>query len=142
MDIEGVKRLPSAMLGQWTQFPRAAAVYFIFCDGDLMYIGQSRNLYNRIQNHRRGWDRKTTRIYWLLTPTRNLLTVECENISLHRPKMNRVGVECRTPEFCCERCGYLWDRRSVFSVDLPKQCPYCKSPKWNIPKQKLKGERL
>ena len=29
----------------------------------------------------------------------------------------------------CLRCGYLWDKR----VKKPAQCPYCKSPKWDIP---------
>ena len=28
----------------------------------------------------------------------------------------------------CLRCNYEWDAR----VKKPRQCPYCKSPYWNI----------
>lgn len=34
----------------------------------------------------------------------------------------------------CERCGYEWQP----NTKLPKQCPYCKSYKWQIPR---KGRR-
>lgn len=31
----------------------------------------------------------------------------------------------------CLRCGYEWDSKKP----NPKQCPYCHSMKWNVPKQ-------
>jgi len=33
--------------------------------------------------------------------------------------------------FQCLRCKYAWLPRIA---GTPKQCPYCKSPKWNIPR--------
>lgn len=33
----------------------------------------------------------------------------------------------------CKRCGYTWQPR-VETGKLPRQCPYCKSPKWTLPK--------
>lgn len=34
--------------------------------------------------------------------------------------------------FKCERCGHEWVKRRE---DLPKVCPKCKSPYWNIPRK-------
>lgn len=33
----------------------------------------------------------------------------------------------------CLRCGYTWTPRKT--AELPRCCPYCKSPKWNVPKK-------
>lgn len=33
----------------------------------------------------------------------------------------------------CERCEHSWITRSK---ELPKVCPHCKSPYWNVPKKK------
>lgn len=37
----------------------------------------------------------------------------------------------RTLELTCQRCGHEWVRRTL---ELPKYCPWCKSPIWNKPK--------
>lgn len=29
----------------------------------------------------------------------------------------------------CRRCGYDWKQRGA---SVPRQCPFCKSPKWNL----------
>jgi hypothetical protein len=45
--------------------------------------------------------------------------------------------------FKCERCGHIWLPRDVLEkinkLDeyLPKVCPKCKSPYWNIPRSKV-----
>ncbi len=31
----------------------------------------------------------------------------------------------------CQRCAYVWTPRTS---STPRQCPYCKSPKWNLPR--------
>ena len=32
----------------------------------------------------------------------------------------------------CKRCGYYWETRTPAK---PRQCPHCKSPKWDTPKK-------
>lgn len=37
------------------------------------------------------------------------------------------------PTRVCKRCGVPWTQR--MNLDrMPKQCPHCKSPKWNVEK--------
>lgn len=33
----------------------------------------------------------------------------------------------------CLRCGYVWEAR----VPEPRNCPHCKSPYWNRPKERF-----
>ncbi len=41
--------------------------------------------------------------------------------------------------FSCERCNHIWAPR-LDSRKMPLVCPGCKSPYWNIPRQrKVKG---
>jgi uncharacterized OB-fold protein len=43
--------------------------------------------------------------------------------------------EIQIPEFRCRRCGHKWfPNRRV----MPRVCPRCKSPYWNIPKKRKK----
>ena len=35
----------------------------------------------------------------------------------------------KQPSNKCKRCGYTWAPRKKTPV---RQCPYCKSPKWNV----------
>jgi rubrerythrin len=46
------------------------------------------------------------------------------------PPIKRIG----TPDTTCQRCGYIWQRRT----QQPKRCPNCKSPYWNKPRRKQK----
>jgi Zn finger protein HypA/HybF involved in hydrogenase expression len=41
--------------------------------------------------------------------------------------------EIKIYECGCERCGHKWITRSE---DIPKVCPNCKSPYWDIPRKK------
>lgn len=41
--------------------------------------------------------------------------------------MNTMNTTCH-----CLRCGYDWTMRGQLVTRLPRQCPYCKSPKWNL----------
>jgi len=43
--------------------------------------------------------------------------------------------------FKCDRCGHVWlprdnvDKLAELDKHLPKVCPKCKSPYWNIPRK-------
>jgi len=45
-----------------------------------------------------------------------------------------VAIEEITVMKCkCERCGHKWITRKK---EMPKVCPKCKSPYWDVPKKK------
>lgn len=44
--------------------------------------------------------------------------------------MGKIKVDA----YKCERCGHIWVPRNYNNE--PKVCPKCKSPYWNMPKQK------
>ena len=52
--------------------------------------------------------------------------------------MGRIEVQV----FKCDRCGHIWMPREAASkldnldANLPKVCPKCKSPYWDIPKKR------
>ncbi|HRH44026.1 MAG TPA: hypothetical protein PKY82_20510 [Pyrinomonadaceae bacterium] len=38
----------------------------------------------------------------------------------------------------CERCGYGKDKDWISaSIEKPKTCPYCKSPYWENPRERI-----
>ena len=43
--------------------------------------------------------------------------------------MNNMSMKRR-----CLRCSYEWKQRGS---DTPRQCPYCKSPKWNLKRDEV-----
>ncbi|MEW6295231.1 MAG: hypothetical protein AB1467_02950 [Candidatus Diapherotrites archaeon] len=45
---------------------------------------------------------------------------------MHKVKIIQEG-------FKCERCGHKWVPR--MEKELPRVCPYCKSPYWDTPKR-------
>ena len=49
----------------------------------------------------------------------------------------RAGVRVKKPERAdvqCLRCDYQWTPR----VQQPRECPYCKSTRWNEPRREAK----
>jgi len=48
-----------------------------------------------------------------------------------------VGI-IKRDAFKCERCGHEWISDKFTPNNLPISCAKCKSPYWNIPKDKKK----
>ena len=46
-----------------------------------------------------------------------------------------METEIKVKKYTCEKCGYVWTSRIN---TLPKLCPKCKNPYWNISKKKIK----
>lgn len=42
--------------------------------------------------------------------------------------------------FRCKRCGYEWTSRPKVSGAMPKECPSCKSYRWNLSERYKKRE--
>ena len=52
----------------------------------------------------------------------------------------KINVErVKAWECSCFRCGHVWVGRS--GDQFPKQCPHCKSPRWNIPRRGHTGRQ-
>ena len=43
-----------------------------------------------------------------------------------------METEVKVKKYTCARCNYSWISRIT---TIPKQCPHCKSPNWDIPKE-------
>jgi len=68
----------------------ASAVYFLYKDGELAYIGQSVNPFERIRRHNiSGWDQALA----LPTDIDKMEEVESMMIASLQPPWNRVGVD-------------------------------------------------
>lgn len=66
------------------------AVYFLYKNGELVYIGQSINPIRRTKSHNlSGWDQ----VVALPTPTDKLREIEDMMINALQPPWNRVGVD-------------------------------------------------
>lgn len=39
----------------------------------------------------------------------------------------------QNPPHLCQRCGYAWHSRATGYTHTPKQCPACKSYRWDVP---------
>ena len=48
--------------------------------------------------------------------------------------MTKIKVDA----YQCERCEHIWVPRSY--IKEPKVCPKCKSPYWNVPRQKERNK--
>jgi predicted Zn-ribbon and HTH transcriptional regulator len=50
--------------------------------------------------------------------------------------MTKLRIEL--PIYHCCRCGYNWKARKL---DIPTQCPQCRSPYWNIAPEGFEKKR-
>lgn len=73
----------------------------------------------------------------------------CRSPYWNRPRKNRVRTEEVEPEiltphvqlqgYHCDRCGHRWshtDGTGLWPKTDPKQCPKCRSPYWDRPRQR------
>ena len=67
------------------------SVYFLFDGGELVYIGQSRNVYGRINEHLKDRDKVFDAFAIFSVPSRELLDIEQANIDYYKPKYNKQG---------------------------------------------------
>lgn len=65
-------------------------LYFLYQGKDIVYIGQSCNLLDRISTHRR--DKSFDSIACKEVPKRDLLKIETININYYAPMYNKVGI--------------------------------------------------
>lgn len=70
-------------------FMLPAGIYFLYLGDSLQYIGQSIEPSARIVQHKK-MGKTFDRVYFLPTPTENLLQVEGELIKKYRPPLNNL----------------------------------------------------
>lgn len=44
-----------------------------------------------------------------------------------------TNIHDENPPHLCQRCGYTWHSRPTGYTHVPKQCPSCKSYRWDVP---------
>ena len=66
-------------------------VYFLFCEGELVYVGQSRHVPDRIADHVREKRLSFDSVSFIPVPVEKLLETESYYIDLLWPTENRTG---------------------------------------------------
>jgi hypothetical protein len=89
----------NALLQEIPSTPNGAGVYFLCLGDEVVYVGQSINIFARIGSHRA--DKVFDRAYWIPVPQSNLNAVEGTFIDLLKPRLNGAG-----PTERCELVAY------------------------------------
>jgi len=71
-------------------FDRISCVYFIYVNGEVVYIGQSVNLYSRIAVHKGGVMADMDRVEYIPMPENELYVAEKSLIRYFAPKRNGI----------------------------------------------------
>lgn len=66
-------------------------VYFLLLDEEIVYIGQSIDIYARISAHKKDRQKNFNRTAWVPIDSANLTEVESALIAAFRPSQNRMG---------------------------------------------------
>jgi hypothetical protein len=66
-------------------------VYFLLLDEEIVYIGQSIDIYARISAHKKDCQKNFNKTAWVPIPSVNLNDVESALIAAFRPSQNRMG---------------------------------------------------
>jgi hypothetical protein len=83
---------PSVTIDRLNELPEIEGIYFAMQDDEVLYVGQSRNIWNRWKNHHKTDDlylMSGIRVHWLESDGRPLLVQEREWIDYCHPPLNR-----------------------------------------------------
>jgi hypothetical protein len=90
MKYEDFATIDGAVKAGAQECSNVPAVYFLYKNGELVYIGQSKNPINRTKSHNlSGWDE----VVALPTPIEKMEEIESMMINALQPPWNRVGVD-------------------------------------------------
>ncbi|BAY29741.1 hypothetical protein NIES2107_15850 [Nostoc carneum NIES-2107] len=85
--------MPSLLVSEKGRLPNEPAIYFVWNDRRLLYIGKTASLCKRFMNHHRLANfvlaGENTRISWLLADAENLAAFECSLIEELEPELNK-----------------------------------------------------
>lgn len=98
-----------------------AAVYLLWKDGKVIYVGQSTDILRRFCSHR---VQDCDKIELRLNDGSNLGEIEDGLIQSIKPKHNKT---VEAPNLECKICKHAWKSR----IENPLCCPNCKSRTWN-----------
>lgn len=68
-----IYRLPFIVYGNWSPVPTESGVYFVLGDDEILYIGESANIYERLISHEKQNEFEANgarRVYWLMVEGR------------------------------------------------------------------------
>lgn len=91
--IKKIASLPSVDIKDANQLPKLSGIYFIISGEDVLYIGKTNNLFNRLSGNHAYKDKINSnccRIFYLEMPKEKLLDAEKQFISLLNPRLNIV----------------------------------------------------
>jgi len=71
--------------------PKIPGVYFLFYGQEIVYVGQSTHVPERVATHVCERKMKFDRVTYLALPTSELFSEEARYISMFRPKYNKTG---------------------------------------------------
>jgi excinuclease UvrABC nuclease subunit len=112
--------LPSVAFEQRQALPECSAVYFLLStDGEVVYIGRTRNLSNRFTRHHRRTQFESLKIAWLRVSVDELKDVEQSAIALFRPRLNNSASPDFTIYVRAEKALIERLRRVAKDVDRP-----------------------
>jgi hypothetical protein len=85
--------LPSVSVTNLSSLPTCEAIYFVFNDKELLYIGQSSNLARRLKAHHRRYEfiANKARLCWFSSEGSPRLEIESELIKYFKPPINNTG---------------------------------------------------
>ena len=118
--------LPSVLLQNKDLLPARGAVYFVIDANEILYIGQTKNLYNRWRSHHKQpeiSDSNQILIAWLECDEPQRTPLELELIKLHKPRLNGVRTDKQPvsfvlPEFLATQIKALADQEQRSVNDL------------------------
>jgi len=70
-----------------------SGVYILYQDEEVVYVGQSRFIFNRIQTHILDRDKKFNYVEFMFFPKDRLDDLEMFLIKKHKPKYNKIGLK-------------------------------------------------
>jgi excinuclease UvrABC nuclease subunit len=80
-------------------FPIISAVYFLFAGDELVYIGQSLDVYMRVRHHYTAKDKEFDKWTFIEVRLHRLLSTERRLIQQFNPKYNLVHAKGRSKSF-------------------------------------------
>lgn len=93
--VKGRTQIEAAVLSAAQPFstgPSTCGIYFLVEDTEIVYIGQSVDVFTRVLTHRREGHKSFDKCCWVPVPRDELDAVESALIALFKPRHNRDGV--------------------------------------------------
>lgn len=95
MVVKGRAQIENAVVSAAQPFntgPSTCGIYFLVDDAQIVYIGQSVDVFTRVLSHRRDGYKTFDKCCWVPVPRDELDAVESALIALFKPRHNRDGV--------------------------------------------------